>query len=712
MKKTVLSLGLVALTGIVARGDTVYVTSLTSNCTSTAVCGQIANPEFNPQTGLGIYNENALGSFTSAVANNPEKPPTPGARFFSNSFSNSTPDVGVTINPVLGVPGGVYRLYHVYSSAAGNVSTNITVAVTNVANCTLSFTNTDKFQRSFGTAVGGVNPYQFIGWVTNDIGTNSPIITFYFQDGIVNAGASQRLLMDTFRFDLEDPCLDIPKVNVVGPLGANLNEVAVSGVSATATAVTVYQDNGAGYVAIGTLSSGVVAGNNLVPVTGLVKGALIAATQTIGGQAGCPPAVNVLIGNTVRVGGGANPRLRVVLSVRETTSTGPVGASGSTAGIGANIHFLGASTRIGGAPGDGPVLNPASGWQTLTFDRGTALVGNPANTAGALAVGPGYVANDTVAIRVYAYRTVPENGVLIFSRTPGQSAVVTSNDTFSVNWSWDAVPGADGYRLLRSYNSDNYTNSSVDVVGATTYNDANAWGTVQPVTPSQTQTNASIKWNAAAGSSPAGTPNDLQGQWGTIDAIALAIDDLSDTGPYDLYIDNLQNGSTVFQTFENAVGNSADYGFRIPSFSGTTSGNILGAPNNARVSIRAADTGSKSMHLKFQWNGTNDNRWVRWTTSGAVGQSPLINLDDPTSIRFLLLPVGGTLPAQPAAPTLSISNNASSQQVLTWNGTHNLQAASVVSGTYTNVPGVTNSPWINTITDPEKFFRLSDPYDN
>lgn len=712
MKKTVLSLGLVALTGIVARGDTVYVTSLTSNCTSTAVCGQIANPEFNPQTGLGIYNENALGSFTSAVANNPEKPPTPGARFFSNSFSNSTPDVGVTINPVLGVPGGVYRLYHVYSSAAGNVSTNITVAVTNVANCTLSFTNTDKFRRSFGTAVGGVNPYQFIGWVTNDIGTNSPIITFYFQDGIVNAGASQRLLMDTFRFDLEDPCLDIPKVNVVGPLGANLNEVAVSGVSATATAVTVYQDNGAGYVAIGTLSSGVVAGNNLVPVTGLVKGALIAATQTIGGQAGCPPAVNVLIGNTVRVGGGANPRLRVVLSVRETTSTGPVGASGSTAGIGANIHFLGASTRIGGAPGDGPVLNPASGWQTLTFDRGTVLVGNPVNATGALANDPGYAANDTVAIRVYAYRTVPENGVLIFSRTPGQSAVVTSNDTFSVNWSWDAVPGADGYRLLRSYNSDNYTNSSVDVVGATTYNDANAWGTVQPVTPSQTQTNASIKWNAAAGSSPAGTPNDLQGQWGTIDAIALAIDDLSDTGPYDLYIDNLQNGSTVFQTFENAVGNSADYGFRIPSFSGTTSGNILGAPNSARVSIRAADTGSKSMHLKFQWNGTNDNRWVRWTTSGAVGQSPLINLDDPTSIRFLLLPVGGTLPAQPAAPTLSISNNASSQQVLTWSGTHNLQAASVVSGTYTNVPGVTNSPWINTITDPEKFFRLSDPYDN
>jgi len=712
MKRPILSLFLVALSGVVAQGDTVYVTSLISNCVSTAICGNGQNFEFNPQTGGYIYNDNSLGSFTSAVANNTEKPPTVGARFFSNSFSNSTPDAGITINPVLGVPGGVYRLYHVYSSAAGNVSTNIIVGATNVANCDLSFTSSDKFQRSFGTAVGGVNPFQFIGWVTNSPGTNSPIITFYYQNGIVNAGASQRLLVDTFRFDLEDPCLDIPKVNVVGPLAANLGSVVVSGVSASATAVTVYQDSGSDYVQIGTLTSGVVAGNNPVPVTGLVKGALVAATQTVGAQAACPPSANVLIGNSVRVGGGANPRLRVVLSVRETTSTGPVGISGSTAGIGANIHFLGASTRISGAPGNGPVLTPANGWQTLTFDRGTAIVGNPSNTVSVVADGPGYAANDSVAIRVYAYRTVVESGVLIFSRVPAQSTAVTSNDVFSVNWSWDAVPGADGYRLLRSYNSDNYTNSSVDVP-VNNYSDVNAWGGITAVTPTQSQTNISVKWNAAAGSSAAGAQYDLQGQWGTLDAIAFAIDDVTDTGPYDIYLDNLQNGSTVFQTFETAVGNAAGYGFQQPSFSGTTSGNILGAPNSARVSVRAADTGSKSLHVKFQWNGTNDSKWVRFTTSGAAPQqNPQINLDNPTSIRFLMLPVGGTLPAQPAAPTLSISNNVSGQRVLTWSGTHNLQAASVVTGGYTNVSGATNSPWINTLTDSEKFFRLSDPYDN
>ena len=160
------------------------------------------------------------------------------------------------------------------------------------------------------------------------------------------------------------------------------------------------------------------------------------------------------------------------------------------------------------------------------------------------------------------------------------------------------------------------------------------------------------------------------------------------------------------------MGNAAGFGFQAPSFSGTTSGNILGAPNSARVSVRAAETGTKSLHVKFQWNGTNDNRWVRFTTSGAVpSQNPLINLDDPTSIRFLMLPVGGTLPAQPAAPTLSISNNAVGQQVLSWTGGHNLQAASLVTGSYTNT-GVTLGPWTNNYAEPEKFFRLSDPYDN
>ena len=39
-------------------------------------------------------------------------------------------------------------------------------------------------------------------------------------------------------------------------------------------------------------------------------------------------------------------------------------------------------------------------------------------------------------------------GNIVYSATPAQSSVVTSNDVFVVNWTWDAVAGAEGYRLL------------------------------------------------------------------------------------------------------------------------------------------------------------------------------------------------------------------------------------------------------------------------
>jgi len=53
-----------------------------------------------------------------------------------------------------------------------------------------------------------------------------------------------------------------------------------------------------------------------------------------------------------------------------------------------------------------------------------------------------------------------------------------------------------------------------------------------------------------------------------------------------------------------------------------------------------------------------------------------------------------------------------SQIELNWVGAHNLQASSLATGTYTNVPGVTVGPWANTYDEPQKFFRLADPYDN
>ena len=676
----------------VSAVEVVYITSNTSNCTAIAVCQNGANPDVNVNGEL-VFQEIG-GAYTSALASTPDKPLNAGgARYYSTTFTNAAATLdGITLRPTLGATGGVYKVYHVFSSAANNVNLDGILGVTNNAGCTLSFTETDRFQRSFGQPAP--QQWQFLGFLTNNADTSTPTITFYYKSGLVNATGGNRLIVDTFRFTYYDLCTDVATVGVTGPLATNLATVVVTGVT-NATEITVYQASGSGMVEIGSKTSDITEGNNTVTVSGLVRGAQVAATQTVGGQEGCVPTSGIL------VGGGANPSLRVALTVRETTNTtATIGEPAAIAGQ-ANLHFLGATTVSGGAPVDAAIIYPSNVWQTVTFSTGRQFVGNASNVFSRV-VQPGvYNPNDSVTIRVYAYRTVPENGALIYSRVEAESAAVTSNNVFGVSWTWNAVPGADGYRVLRNVNSGGYL-EFVDVVGANSLPDENfIWQAGAVITPNFTQLGSSIQWNPTTGN-----PNNIAGIWGALESINFVIDSLEDTGPFDLYVDNLQNGSTVFQTFEETAAGTSDYGFRSPSLSGTTSANLLTAPNLSQVSDLTADTGSQSLRVRFQWNGVTASKWLRLTTSGAAPASnPYLNLDEPISFRLLLLPVGATPPQPPQPLTLTISQFGT-DTVLNWPGVHTLQAASAVTGTYTNVPGVTTGPYTNTYTEPQKFFRL------
>jgi hypothetical protein len=503
-----------------------------------------------------------------------------------------------------------------------------------------------------------------------------------------------------------DPCNSIAGVQAIGPIATTSSEVIVSGVSALATTVSVYQDSGAGNIVIGTKAAGITAGNNSVTVSGLAQAARVVATQTIGGQESCIPGGAFAI----TVGGGANPSIRAALTIRETTSTGPVGEPGISTSL--NLHFLGVTTASSGAPINAGIIYPSNGWQTVTFLRGTnEVVGDSANAAGTAVAGIGYNGFDSVSIMVYASRTL-ENGATIYSAASAVSLEVTSNDGFTVNWSWDAVAGATGYRVLRSLNFAGYL--EVQDVTSNSFNDPNTGWTYDPevvTTPSTAQSGRSVQWNPSLSNT-----NNLPGQWGILESIAFAVHD--DTGPFNLYIDNLKNGATVFQTFETAPAGTTDYGFRQPSFSGTTAGNILTTPMVGQVSNAVADEGTKSFRVSFQWKDTSATRWLRLTTSGV--NNPQVNLDEPISFRILLQPVGATPPAAPAAPLLSISQVAD-KQVLSWTGGHRLQTAVNVLGPYTNAPQTlspnvwTNitlggwlSPWTNNFVEPTRFFRLLD----
>jgi hypothetical protein len=570
-----------------ASADIVYVTGCVSNCTSTTICGNLPNSDINIYSGNMIYNENALGNFTSAKATGAgvaDKPTTPGSRYFSNSFSNSTPDMGVTLSPMLSVTGAVYRIDHTYSSSAGNCSSNIIVGLTNVSGCTLSVTNTDKFKSIYGAVP---NSWSTIGYLTNDLGSANPQITLYYVSGTVSASLQNRVEMDCFRFVLAQPCLGVSSPTVTGPLATNNSVVRVNGVVTNATSVTVYQDSGGGMVSVGVTNITVspAPATIEVPVTGLAYAAQVGATQTVGGQESCVPTAGTLVGT------GPNSSLRIALSIRGNPDLqGPVGSTGG--GTNSNVYFLGASAFLAGAcPDDAPTIYPSNTWQTVTFQRG------------------------------------PDS--------------------------------------------------------------------LNPINPT-------VLWNNGS----SGT-SDLEGDFGALDGIAIACE--GDPGNFDIYIDDLSNGTNgVFEDFEAGAAGST-IGFSQPSFSGTTAGSLLSSPNSATIVTNTAFSGAKCTRVQWQFLDGATNKWLRLVHSGNTGvANPQVQLEEPISFKLLLLRPGDPVPPppQPILPgTISIQQSGGNI-VLTWSGSYPLQSASNVTGPYTDVSGVTNAPYTTPVTGDAQFFRL------
>ncbi len=567
-----------------AFADTVYVTGCISNCVSTTVCGSAPNPDINNTLQMLIYNENYLGAYTSAKASGSavaDKPTTPGSRYFSNSFSNTVPDMlsCIVVAPELALTGAIYRIDHTYSSSAGNCSSNIIVGITNFSGCTISTTNTDKFQSRYGNST-----WQTIGYLTNNPDSSTPVLGFYYVSGTVSAGLQNRMEIDTFRFIYFQPCLTVAAPTVTGPLGTNATGVTVTGIANNATTATAYQDSGSGMVSIGSLAitSTPAPATVVVPVTGLAYGARVAATQTVGGQESCVPTAGTLVGV------GPNSNLRIALSIRGNPNlAGPVGTPGG--GTNSNVYFLGAPNTLAGAcPGDALIVYPSNTWQTITFQRG------------------------------------------------GDS--------------------------------------------------------LNPISPT-------VLWNNGTGTA---TP-DIQGNFGALDGIALASQ--GDPGNYDIYIDNLANGTNgVFEDYEVATG-GATWGFSQPNYSGTTSPFLLGAPNQSVIATNTAFAGRKCTRVQWQFVDGATNKWLRLVHSGNTGvANPQVDLNEPISFQLLLLRPGDPVPQPPLPGSLAIQH-IGDKIVLNWYGSYPLQSSSSLTGGWSDV-GVSTGPHTNNVGAGPVFYRL------
>jgi hypothetical protein len=166
-------------------------------------------------------------------------------------------------------------------------------------------------------------------YFTNDASVVNPAITFRYVSGTISG--SSRWYADLFRFEnlaCCNPCVTVPAVSVPGPLYAGQTNLTVTGVSVSATAITIYADGVPFYTNI----VGIIVGANTVTMPPLPLGKRISATQTIGGIEGCvcacgtlvrewpaPTTISNLAGTALRYGGGVGAQF-VLLGTNDLTA--------------------------------------------------------------------------------------------------------------------------------------------------------------------------------------------------------------------------------------------------------------------------------------------------------------------------------------------------------------------------------------------------------
>src|SRR6267142_281058 len=129
-----------------------------------------------------------------------------------------------------------------------------------------------------------------------------------------------------------------------------------------------------------------------------------------------------------------------------------------------------------------------------------------------------------------------------------------------------------------------------------------------------------------------------------LESLAVAIDD-TDSGPYDIYVDEIKNGDTVIEDFENRANGTPNVTFVAPNVAtlplpGST---FLDSPNSSGISQNYVYSGTNSCRIQWQFKDTANVRWARVLANSSTGKKyPQLDSSKPVTMRILVLPAGVT----------------------------------------------------------------------
>jgi hypothetical protein len=190
-----------------------------------------------------------------------------------------------------------------------------------------------------------------------------------------------------------------------------------------------------------------------------------------------------------------------------------------------------------------------------------------------------------------------------------------------------------------------------------------------------------------------------------LESLAFAINE-SDTGPYDIYIDEIKNGNTVVEDFEGYNDGTSAVTFVSPNTAtlpipGNT---FVASPNSSAISQSHVFSGTNAYRLQWQFKDTAAIRWARVLANSSTGKKyPQLDTHQQVTMHVLVLPVGQNVDLKFNGVAGNITNSATP-----WSTTTNQLGVSVTgSGVYTyqwslngNLPPNPSTSATYTIGDP------------
>jgi hypothetical protein len=153
--------------------------------------------------------------------------------------------------------------------------------------------------------------------------------------------------------------------------------------------------------------------------------------------------------------------------------------------------------------------------------------------------------------------------------------------------------------------------------------------------------------------------------WCALEGLIFSISQTyPDSGPYDIFVDQIMNGDVLIEGFEGYT-NGALVMFNHPNTAPAPNPAVtyLAEPNSATVSSLNAAEGTNSLRIRWQFRDNNKARWAHIRANVGVGKFyPQLDATKPITIRYLVLPVGSTdaelsLPVVPQSQTKAVGQS-------------------------------------------------------